>query len=297
MRRTRRSVVRALLYGSAATVAGCGAHRHEAAAPPSLVGFEPIATFGRVVYRLGPADGAPVVLLHELPGLTPDDLFLARRLANERFNVHVPLLFGNFGQDSVLAGLWQACRPGRFECSARSARSPILDWLERVCDGVAAAGGRPIGIVGMCLTGILPLALLREGVDAAVVCQPTIPFTAIFGRPVGAQRSDLGLGSADLDRAMQSRVPFLAMRYSSDALCPAPRLDALRKTFSDRIATIELNGDGHSTLGASFNPEAFSDAVGYLRVRLGVSEGPYRTARAMFQGRSCEITAAGWRAV
>jgi hypothetical protein len=96
---------------------------------------------------------------------------------------------------------------------------------------------------------------------------------------------------------MKSPVPFLAMRYSSDPLCPAPRLNTLRDTFAGRVATIELDGEGHSTLGASFNPQAFSDAVGYLRVRLGVSEGPYRMARAMFQGRSCEMTAGGWRAV
>jgi dienelactone hydrolase len=294
----RRDVLRAIAYGGATTLAGCGAHRHAAPAPSSEVGFARIDRFGRVVYRIGPPDGAPVLLLHELPGLTPDDLQLARRLADERFNVYVPLLFGNFGQDSILAGYWQACRDDVFECSKRSARSPILDWLERVSDGVAAETGRPIGVIGMCLTGILPLALLRPGVDAAVVCQPTIPFSSLLGRPVGAQRPDLGLAAADLQRATASSVPFLALRYATDSLCPTPRVEALRTAFPARISTIELEGEGHSTLASSFNQQAFADAVGYLRVRLKAAAGPYRMARAMFQGRPCEITAAGvWRAL
>jgi dienelactone hydrolase len=295
---TRREALHALLSGGAGTLAGCGAHRHAAPTRPSEVGFERIDRFGRVVYRIGPADGAPVLLLHELPGLTPDDLELARRLAAERFNVYVPLLFGNFGQDALLAGYWQACRDGVFECSKGSTRSPVLDWLERLSDGVAAETRRPLGVIGMCLTGILPLALLRTGVDAAVVCQPTIPFSPLLGRPIGAQRADLGLGTADLQRATASNVPFLALRYASDSLCPTPRVEALRSTFSGRVATLELEGKGHSTLGGSFNQQAFTDAVGYLRVRLKAAAGPQPMQRAMLAGRPCEITAAGvWRAL
>ena len=77
-----------------------------------------------------------------------------------------------------------------------------------------------------------PLALLGEGVQAAVLCQPTLPFNALFMRPIGAQRRVLGLASPDLDRAVKSRIAVLAMRYRNDPLCPAERFRTLRENFS-----------------------------------------------------------------
>jgi dienelactone hydrolase len=284
----------------AAAAAGGAAHRQPGESPASEVGLERLAWPGGLVYRIGPADGPAVVLLHELPGLTPADILLARRLARQALNVHVPLLFGSFGQDAGLAGFHQACRPGRFECSRLSTRSPILDRLEAVCDRAARESGAPIGVIGMCLTGILPLALLRPGVAAAVLCQPTVPFnsfTALVGHPVTRkQQSDLGLAPADMSRALASNVPFLAMRFANDKLCPTARMNQLEKLFDRRLARIDLTGaEGHSTLGSSFNQEAFTDAVTYLRARLTKASGAMPMRLATLNGRPCEIAPSGWR--
>jgi len=289
---TRRDLLNRFFGGAALSM--CGAPHEHASGRPTRVGFEHRTVRDRSVYRIGPRDGAPIMLLHELPGLTADDLALARRLADERFNVYTPLLFGDFGQNSVLAGHWQACRDTMFECSKRSARSEILDWLEPAVDWVAADANAPVGVIGMCLTGILPVAMLRPSVRAAVLCQPTIPFSVIPPRPTGKQKSDLGLGRADLDRAVASDVPFLAIRYTKDPRCPRERMDLLTTTFKDRVAVIEVDGEHcHSTLGGNFNLAAFEDAVRYLRVRLKVTSGPIRMNVAQLNGQACQMTAAG----
>jgi dienelactone hydrolase len=251
------------------------------------------------VYRIGPTDGPGVIVLHELPGLTPADILLARRLGKEGLNVYVPLLFGSFGQDAGLAGFHQACRAGRFECSRLSARSPVLDRLESVCDRAVEASGGAIGVIGMCLTGILPLALLRKGVEAAVVCQPTLPFnsfTGLFGHPITErQQSDVGLATADLNRALMSPVPILAMRFATDKLCPTLRMNQLQKLFDRRLARIDIrDAEGHSTLGSSFNHRAFTDTVIYLNARLAKASGAVPMQLATLNGRPCEITATGW---
>ena len=286
-------------------LAACGAHTHAAAdRPESEVGFSPIEVAGRRVLRIGNPTAPPLLLLHELPGMTPDDMRLARRLAEQNFYVHLPLLFGDVGQDSTTAGYWQACVKGPFECSERSARSEILKWLEGLSDTIACETGnscakRQIGVIGMCLTGIFPLALLRTGVAAAVLCQPTVPFSFIPPRPVGKQKEDLGLSAADLARAVGSDVSFLALRYASDSLCPPERMARIKETFKDRVAVGEVaNRKGHSTLAGSFDADAFDDAVAYLTVRLKPATGPRRMKLAKLNGRNCQITADGkWAGV
>jgi hypothetical protein len=149
----------------------------------------------------------------------------------------------------------------------------------------------------MCLSGILPLALFSNSVDAAVVCQPTIPFSTLRRRPVDEQVPDLGLGAADLANALTSTVPFLVIHYVGDELCPPERVREIRKRFTARVATIDLTGDHHSSLAGDFDGVAFEDAVTYLKVRLGVEAGPRAMQAAQLDNRPCVIGAdRTWRA-
>ncbi len=76
-----------------------------AAANPNadLAGFEeldPPFTHGAIRHRVfWTGDGSPVLVLHELPGLSPAALRFGRRLAARGFRVYLPLLFGEPGQD------------------------------------------------------------------------------------------------------------------------------------------------------------------------------------------------------
>jgi dienelactone hydrolase len=280
--------------------AGCA--QHHASVEQCCYGatdFETVPTCGFTVLRIGPASGRTVLLLHEIPGLSPTDLALARCLAKEGFNVHAPLLFGTPGQDSVFKGYRAACKSGLFECSKLKARSAILDKLEPMAECLATRAGGPIGAIGMCLTGILPLAMLPNKVQAAVLCQPTLPFSFWHGRPTGDQIADLGLGDQDLSEACDSPTPFLAMHYTSDKRSPVGRIQTLQTTFRGRVALIALCGEhGHSSLAGDFNFLAFEDTIAYLKVRLGVEKGPRPMKIATLNGHACEITAEGtWREV
>jgi dienelactone hydrolase len=290
----------AVLTALAPPLAACAGQAHDRQ-PPSLRGFDCLDGFERTMLRTGPRTGAPILLLHELPGMTPEDMDLARHLGTDGFSVYLPLLFGAVGQHNARAGYRQSCQHDEFVCHARSTRSPILDYLGRITDKILEDAGpaHPLGIIGMCLTGILPLALLRPRVEAAVLCQPTVPFTTLaLGRPIGRQKKDLGLGPDDLQHARGSHVPMLLTHYLSDHLCPPDRVQVIEDTFSRRVATIGVAGKGHSTLATDCSPPAYADTVRYLRVRLGMSPGPQAMTVATFEGKPCELRADGtWNRV
>jgi dienelactone hydrolase len=295
----RRVFLRATLGAAWFPIVGCAHHAALKACPGPHSDFDVLKEQGLTVLRIGPTSGRPIVLLHELPGLSPDDLALARCMSKEGFNVHAPVLFGEPWQDNVGRGFHQACQSRRFECAALKTRSPILDALEPFCDRIAHQSNGPIGVVGMCLSGILPLALLPNGVDAAVLCQPTLPFDWLHGAPVGDQITDLGLGATDLDDALLSHVPFLALHYNADTRCPTKRMQELELRFKDRVAVVNLPGKGlHSTLGGDLNKRAFADAMAYLKVRLRVEAGPKSMQVAHLGTRPCQISETGyWRAL
>ena len=298
----RRRFLRTALGGALGVFGGCAAQSESRRrCPAALDEFIIEQNLGPLpVYRYKSSAGPPVVLLHELPGMSPDDLALAKCLGQQGMSVYLPLLFGEPGQNRIFAGYFQSCAQADFECAALSRSSPIIDKLREVCRRVGDQAGRPTGVIGMCLTGSFPLALLGDGVQAAVLCQPTLPFNALFMRPIGAQRRVFGLAPEDLNRALKSQVPILAMRYRNDSLCPAERFRALRETFRERIAQIEIasqNGQ-HSTLAADFNFDAFADAVSYLKARLGAASRPQRMKLARLDGRPCEIGPDGrWRRI
>jgi len=298
---TRREFL--IATGLCACQSACALHSHShatSARRDSLVGFSLLDVEETRVLRIGPVTGAPVLLLHELPGMTPDDIDLARKLATDGLNVYLPLLFGDIGQDSVPAGYSQSCRRD-FVCTKKSRHSPVLERIDKISQWISTDTRRPLGIIGMCLTGIFPLALLRVGVDAAVLCQPTVPFAPLppFFRPLFGQTEDLGLGEGDMKRAKSRDVPFLTTRYATDKLCPPGRIEKLVKEFGPRVASVEVVGrKGHSVLASSFDQDAYTDAVTYLRVRLGVLSGPQRMKVARFDGQPCVLTAEGkWQTV
>ncbi len=292
---TRRQFLQTALAASCIPLIGCGNHVARKLFPGQLSEFARVTDLPLPTLQIGPATGRGVVLLHELPGLTKDDLALARALKQRGFSVYVPILFGSPEQESVVGGYQQACRKDLFMCSELSARSPILDKLAPLCDDVARRTNHAIGAIGMCLTGILPLALLSNHVEAAVLCQPTIPFRTLRGKPTGAQVHDLGLGADDLAAAERSTVPFMVVHYVGDERCPPERVKQLKTKFTTRVATIDLPGNHHSSLAGDFNQTAFDDAINYLNVRLGVASGP-RAMKAALVGvdrRPCQIGADG----
>ena len=195
----------------------------------------------RLVYRKG--QGPAVVLMHELPGMIPECVDLARRIADRGFTVYLPLLFGEPNQPlsplKMLQYTAQLCLSREFYCFTRHQSSPITNWLRSLCrQAHEECGDRGVGVIGMCLTGGFVLSLMAdESVIAPVASQPSLPFGI-----TPCHRAALGISPEDLKRAKarsQQVVPLLALRFSEDNISPPAKVDSLRREFGGTPEVIE----------------------------------------------------------
>src|SRR5215831_16429479 len=172
----------------------------------------------RTVYRRG--KGPAVVVIHEIPGIYPAVEEFARRVADERFTVYLPHLFGTPGRPFsfgyVLGEITRACVSREFRVFAVNQSSPITDWLRALCRKAHAdCGGPGVGAIGMCLTGNFALALMvDESVMAPVLSQPSLPF------PITRHHRDgLHLSSEDLETVKKRArlgCGVLGLRFTAD---------------------------------------------------------------------------------
>jgi dienelactone hydrolase len=211
---------------------------------------------GLEVYVKGERADPPILLLHELPGLLPETVQFADSLVERHYRVYMPLFFGTFGRDTPLRGLITACGGRNFNCvSTRESR--IVPKLRMLRDRIAASHrGQKLGIIGMCLTGGMPLALASPDVAAVVMSQPAIPFPLTT-----AQRRSLGVSEQSLAAAKASGVFVLRIRFDQDCLVPRERFQAIAAAIpADRLETHEVTSTDrreHSVLTVeSHNPQA-----------------------------------------
>jgi dienelactone hydrolase len=226
-------------------------------------------------------EGPPVLVLHELPGLTPADIHLAKMLIADGYTALVPLLFGEPGDDRFLHYFFSVCGPGQFDCGGTKQTPDAIKWLREFCvkGREKWTGGLGLGVVGMCLTGEFPLALLSDpNVRAAVMCQPTGPFNLLTQIRLGP-KAKLSLDTTDIELAQtKSDIPILGLRYAKDPYCPRERFDHLHDLFPSRFYRLDLAGaHHHSSLGKDLCDVAFEEVRLYLGQQLkGVSPIPNR---------------------
>lgn len=215
------------------------------------------------VYQKGDASQPGVLLMHELPGMTPECLALAERLHNDGLTVYLPLFFGRPNTVAFVDYTLRVCISREFYLLASRQSSPITGWLRALCREIhARCGGRGVGAIGMCLTGGFALSLLVDAsVMAPVLSQPSLPLGVTRGR-----QAELGLAPEELAAAQMrveaENIPVLALRFTGDRLCPAARFDSLRAAFGDRLQTIEIDSSpgnphgiapgAHSVLAGEF---------------------------------------------
>jgi dienelactone hydrolase len=194
----------------------------------------------RTVYRAGSGPG--VVVMSEMPGITPKVAAFSRRLVDAGFTVAMPYLFGETGREPsvpyVLKSMTQACVSREFSNWALNRTSPIIDWLRALArDLHEQCGGPGVGAIGMCFTGGFALAMaVDETMLAPVLSQPSLPFA-------GGKARKRALGLSDVDLATvgaREDLCVLAMRFTGDPAVPAARFDHLREVFGDRLIAIEI---------------------------------------------------------
>lgn len=222
------------------------------------------------VYERGSGPG--VVLVPEVPGMTPQVIGLADHLVEAGFTVAVPSPFGEPGRAASPAAVLRVaprlCVSREFRAFATDVRRPFTDWLRALATDLAGRTPGPgVGVIGMCFTGGFALAAAVEGsVLAAVLSQPAVPVAA--GR---ARAANAGLSAADLDvvadRAARGEVCALGLRFSEDSSVPRARFDTLRRRLGDAFEVIEL--DSRPGNAAGFAKSAHSVLTGEVRERAG----------------------------
>ncbi len=278
-------------------VAGCGATQLGTCAPhtkeegtPRLNWTEcfsaPFAHAGMTHSVFCLNDGTskpPVLLLHELTGLTPGTLAYAEELSKD-FTVYVPLLFGEKGKFSPTSGLWAYWFqgvvdffPGGEWGIPSHGSTPIVEWLRGV---VRTIGERHyeqrLGVIGNCMTGPLPVALLdNQQVGAAVVAQPALPMS--FWWSTDADKQSLGLSMDDLQGARVSAAKIYGLRFETDCLSDPAKQHTLRNEFGERFLSGEIPAGEYQRDGKPTN--AHSTLIGSWR-RQDETGQPSRDARA-----------------
>jgi dienelactone hydrolase len=201
------------------------------------------------VYRAGAGPG--IVVISEMPGITPNVAAFGRRLVDAGFTVAMPSLFGTPGREVstpyILKSITQGCVSREFTTWALNRTSPVIDWLRALArDLHEQCGGPGVGAIGMCFTGGFALAMaVEDDMMAPVLSQPSLPF------PGGkARKRALGLSDADLARvAAREDLCVLALRFTGDRAVPKERFEHLREVLGDRVVTVEIDSSAGNVHG------------------------------------------------
>ena len=241
------------------------------------------------VYRTG--TGPAVVVIHEVPGITPLVAAFARRVAEQGMTAVLPNLFGDAGRPVStaygVASMARACVSREFTVLATNRTSPVVEYLRELSvHEHRRCGGPGVGALGMCLTGGFALAMSVDPVVLApVLSQPSLPL------PIGAsRRRALGLSDEDL-AAVKHRVDeglcVMGLRFSADKVSPRERFDRLREELGRNFIGVEIDScetnpwgyakGSHSVLTEEYcddegspTRQALEDVLAFLRARLGL---------------------------
>ena len=209
----------------------------------------------RTVFRKG--EGPAVIVISEIPGITPAVADFARRVVDLGCTVAMPSLFGDPGRPMsasyAASSLLGACVSKEFATMATGRTSPVTVWLRHLArDLHDEVGGPGVGVVGMCLTGGFALAMMvDEEVVAPVLSQPSLPF------PVGrARKRDLGISDDDLAKVKQrvdEGICVLGLRFTGDMAVPADRFARLREELGEGFVAVEIDSSKGNPHGIPTN--------------------------------------------
>ena len=213
----------------------------------------------RTIFRLG--TGPAVIVMAEVPGITPKVAAFARRVAAIGCTAVLPHLFGVPGKDPAAGGraasmaqvaqtIVPLCVSREFTVWAANRTSPVVEWLRALADHEhERCGGPGVGAIGMCFTGGYALAMATHpNLLAPVLSQPSMPatMTAKQRRSIDCSPDDLAIVK---ERCASEGLQVLGLRFKGDRFVPAERFGFLREQLGDAFVAVELED-------ADANPDA-----------------------------------------
>jgi dienelactone hydrolase len=223
----------------------------------------------RDIYRLG--SGPAVLVIAEIPGITPKVAEFGRKVAAIGCTAVLPHLFGEPGGEASGSAMFKsigpACISREFSALALKRTSPVTVWLRALAAREhERCGGPGVGVVGMCFTGGFALAMMVDDtVVAPVLSQPSLPF------PLSKKhKADIGISDADLAK-VKARVAegacLMGVRFTNDPFCFPERFETLRRELGDGFIGVELDSSegnpyGHPKNAHSVLTEHLDDREG-----------------------------------
>lgn len=195
------------------------------------------ATFDGVAKRVYVAGNGPaVIVMTEMPGISPHVARFARWVRDAGFTVHMPSLFGRDGAvpgvEEGVSVFRRACVSAEFRAFASNESSPVTQWLRALArQAHAECGGPGVGAIGMCFTGDFALSMMLEpSLLAPVVCQPSLPMDDPAGMNVAAEEL-----AAVRERLEREDLTVMAYRFEGDRHCRAERFAAFATALGPRF--------------------------------------------------------------
>ncbi len=188
----------------------------------------------KVVHVAG--TGPAVIVMAEMPGISPHVARLSRWVRDAGFTVYMPSLFGRDGAvpgvEEGTAVFRRACVSSEFRAFAANESSPVTVWLRslaRLAHG--ECGGPGVGAIGMCFTGNFALTMMLEpSMLAPVLSQPSLPLDEPGGLEIAPEEL-----TAVRERLEREDLTVMAYRFAGDSFCKAQRFAAYAEALGDRF--------------------------------------------------------------
>jgi dienelactone hydrolase len=180
--------------------------------------------------------GPAVIVMAEMPGISPHVARFSRWVRDAGFTVYMPSLFGRDGAvptvEEGLPVMQRACVSAEFRAMAANETSPVTIWLRALARlAHEECGGPGVGAIGMCFTGNFALTMMLEpAMLAPVLSQPSLPLNDSAALEIAPD--DLAAVRARLDA---DDLTVLAYRFEGDRFCTAERFCAYAKALGDRF--------------------------------------------------------------
>lgn len=222
--------------------------------------------FEHDVYRKGM--GPAVLVLTEMPGISPRVLGFADRVVALGCTAVLPDLFGTAGRDPLDRGptraklygaksILRACISREFTAFALGKSSPIVRWLRSLAAREhVRCGGPGVGVVGMCFTGGFALAMAADPrVLAPVMSQPSLPLPI-----TEAHRHAIDCSPEELDivarRCDNEGLRVLGLSFRRDPYVPEQRFQFLKQRLGEGFVAVELDPSARHPAGFLPNPHS-----------------------------------------
>ena len=223
-------------------------------------------------FRKGSGPG--VIIVHEIPGITPAVEKFANEVVAAGFTVVMPLLVGatdkSPSRNYLASSMIKICISREFTTMAVGQTSPVIAWLRALAKQLHdELGGIGVGAIGMCFSGGFALGMMVDGaVVAPVLSQPSLPFA------FGVKRSaDLNLSPQDAKRVAQRAADgcqVLGLRFAGDKLV-GTRFAELHKLLGDAFIAVEFEStkkSDHAVLTEQLQELGVQRVIDFLKLKL-----------------------------